>query len=169
MIDPRIPRLAAERNRLREGLLQDFPELAEDEVALNDTLDGITDAGDYIAFWCRQAREDEARAKALQSLIDDMQVRKQRLLNRAEKRREVAMSLMDAIGETKITRADMTITVNAGRQKVVITDENEIPDRYCRIKREPDKTAIRDALEAGNPVLGAELSNRTSQLTIRSK
>ena len=169
MTDPRIPRLAAEWNRQKADLIAYDPDILSDELALTDTLDGLADAGDFIAFWCRKAREDEAMATGLSTLLADMQTRKQRLLTRAERQRDLAMALMDSIGERKIVRPDMTITVNAGRQKVVITDENEIPDRYCRVTRTPDKTAIRDALENGNPVLGAALSNRTSQLTIRSK
>ena len=169
MTDPRIPALAAEWNRQREALIAFDPNLLTDEVALHDTLEGIADAGDFIAFWCRKAREDEAMATGLSTMLADMQMRKQRLLARAEKQRDIAMCLMDAIGETKIVRPDLTISVNAGRQKVLVTDENALPNAYVRIKREPNKLAILEALEQGELVPGATLSNRTSTLTIRTK
>ena len=169
MTDPRIPRLAAEWNRQKADLLAYDSDLIDDELALTDTLDGLADAGDFIAFWARKAREDEAMADALSDMIGDMDTRRGRLRARAIKQRDLALCLMDSIGEKKIVRPDLTISVNAGRQKVVITDENQIPDRYVRIKREPNKTAILEALENGSPVLGAALGNRTSTLTIRTK
>jgi hypothetical protein len=169
MTDPRIPQLVAEWNRQREALLAFDPDIIEDQAALLDTLDGNTDALDFVAFWCRAALADEAMAIGLRTIIADNQMRLQRLLARAEKKRGVAMSLMDAIGEKKITRPDITITVNAGRHKVFVSDETELPDAYVRIKREPNKVAILEALENGEEVPGANLSNRTSTLTIRTK
>lgn len=169
MTDPRIPRLAAEWNRQRDALLAYDPELLSDELTLTDTLDGCTDAGDFITYWCRQAREDEAMATGLSTMLADMQMRKQRLLARAEKRRDVALALMDAIGEKKIVRPDITISVSPGRQKVIVSDETALPDAFVRIKREPNKTAILEELEQGKPVAGATLSNRTSILAIRTK
>jgi hypothetical protein len=42
---------------------------------------------------------------------------------------------------------------------VQITDEDAIPDAYCRIKREPSKTLIKEALLDGEEVPGAVLDN----------
>ena len=169
MSDPRIPVLAAEYRRQRDGLLAAYPELAEDEAALVDTLDGITDAVDFIARFARFAREDEAMAKALSTMQSDMAERKSRLEARADKRRSVALALMNAIGEKKIIRPDLTITVQAGRPAVRITDEAELPDAYFRVTKSPDKTAIKESIERGEPVPGAVLSNGSEQLMIRAK
>jgi hypothetical protein len=169
MTDPRIPRLIADYWRHHDGLLIDFPELADDAQTLKDTLEGLTNAGDFIAYWCRKAREDEAFAKAISSMKLDMALRQERYEARAQRERDLAMTLLEGIGEKKITLPDMTITVNAGRQKVVVTDENALPNAYVRIKREPNKLAILEALESGAGIPGAELSNRTSTLTIRTK
>lgn len=169
MSDPRIPRLAAEWHRQREALLAYDPELLSDELALTDTLDGCTDAGDFVAFWARKAREDEATVEALRSIIDDMWTRSQRLSSRAAKQRTLAMALMDAIGEKKIVRPDITVAISPGRPKVIISDETALPEAYVRTKREPNKVAILEALEQGKSVPGATLSNRTPTLTIRTK
>ena len=169
MTDPRVPRLAAEWNRQKADLIAYDSDLIDDELALTDTLDGLADAGDFIAFWARKAREDEAMAEALRSIIDDMWTRKQRLSSRADKQRSLALCLMDAIGEKKIVRPDMTITVNAGRQKVIVTDENRVSDAFKKVVKTIDKTAIREALDTGETVPGAMLSNFTQTLTIRTK
>ena len=161
--------LAAEWHRQREALLTAYPELLVDEDVFLDTLDGITEAADFIAHWARQAREDEAMAKALRAMQADMTERYNRLEARADKRRSVALALMNAIGKKKIIRPDLTITVQAGRPAVRITDDAALPDEFCRTVRSPNKTAIRDALELGEPVPGAVLSNQEPTLTIRTK
>lgn len=169
MSDPRIPRLAAEWNRQKADLIAYDPDLLGDELALTDTLDGITDAGDFIAYWCRKAREDGAMADALSDMIGEMQMRKNRLLARAERQRDLALQLMDAIGERRIVRPDLTISVQPGRANVIISDEATIPDSFCKTVRIPDKTAIKEALENGETVAGASLSNGGQTLVLRSK
>jgi hypothetical protein len=169
MTQPRIPPLGADGEWQKAALIAFDPEIVEDQAALLDTLDGEAGALDFIAFWCRAALADEAMAIGLRTIIADNQMRLQRLLARAEKKRGVAMSLMDAIGERRIVRPDLTITVNAGRQKVIVSDEQALPDAFVRVKREPNKIAILEALELGETVPGAALSNRQSQLTIRTK
>ena len=168
-MDPRIPRLVAEWNRQKADLIAYDSDLLDDEQALTDTLDGLTDACDFVVFWARKAREDEATVSALTSMLADMQMRKQRYQARAERQRDLARCLMDAIDEKKIVRPDITVSVNAGRQKVIVSDETQLPDHLVRIKREPNKIAILEELEQGRPVSGATLGNQTPTLTIRSK
>ena len=168
-MDQRVGILAEEYRRHRDSLLAEYPELAEDELALADTLDGITNAGDFIALFCRMAREDEALAGGLGNMLRDMGSRKSRLMARAEKRRAIVMALMNAIGERKIVRPDMTISVRASRPSVLVTDEPALPDSLCKVERRPDKTAIKEALERGEAVAGAVLSNGTETLTIQTK
>jgi hypothetical protein len=44
-----------------------------------------------------------------------------------------------------------------------------LPEEYWRIKKEPDKIRIKDALVAAAVVPGAELSNSPDTLAIRIK
>jgi len=65
--------------------------------------------------------------------------------------------------ETKRIRA--TLSVRAA-SKTVITDENLIPPQYIRTKFEPDTTAIKAAIKAGEEVPGAILVDSVS-LTVK--
>lgn len=160
--------LVAEYQRVRESLLATFPELAEDDETLADTIDGETGLLDAIADLIRYAREDEAVEEALDKIIAEMRERKARIGQRAVKRREGALALMQAAGIAKLERPDFTATVAAGRPKVVITDEAVLPQAMFRIKREPDKALIMASLKAG-PVEGAALSNAEPVLTVRTR
>jgi hypothetical protein len=152
----------------REKLLQAFPELAEDELALQDTLAGITNAEDVIAGLIRDAREDTAMAEAVEKMIDEMCMRQNRLSARAARRKQAALNLMEACDLRKIEQPDFTASIRATQQKVEITDEAALPDSMFRIKREPDKTAIKEALGKG-PLPGAHMSNGGATLTVRTR
>lgn len=161
--------LIEEYRRARESLLTEFPELADDDRALADTLDGETDAGDVIAKLIRDAREDEALAGGLGEMLADMVTRKARFLARAGKRRSFALTLMNAIGWQKIERPDFTAAVRNTPPSVKITDDILIPDNLCKFTRTPDKPAIKQALQRGETVSGATLNNGSQSLTILTK
>lgn len=161
--------LVAEYQRVREMLVTSFPELCEDEHALADTIDGETGLLDVIAGLIRDAREDEATETALDTILGEMKERKARFGTRASKRREAALSLMQAADIRKLERPDFTATIAAGRPKVTIADEGLIPTSFTRTRIEPDKTAIKAALDACLTVPGALLSNPEPVLTVRTR
>src|SRR3990167_2640478 len=108
LMDPRTNAFILMYRQQREALLAEFPELAEDQDTLDDTLEGISMAPDLIAEFIRNAREDEANAEALASMMRDMADRKQRFIARADKRRQAAMNVMTAIKMRKLEMPDFT-------------------------------------------------------------
>jgi hypothetical protein len=166
------PRLAAgieEFRRCKAGLLAVYPELADDEQVLADTVDGETNLMDGVADLIRSARWDEMQAKALGQMIADLVERHRRTEARAKSKRTAALQVMDAIRERRLERPDFTATVMAPRSAVIVTDPDALPDGLCRVKREPDKTRIREALERGEAVEGACMANGSSSLVVRVK
>ncbi len=151
----------------RELLLQEFPELLEDQQALDDTLEGISYLPDIIANIIRDAREDETTVTVLAMMIREMSDRKARFAVRAERRRSMAQHLMEAIDLRKLEQPDFTASIRAVPPKVEIEDDM-IPDVLCKFVRVPDKTAIKAALAEG-PVAGARMSNGGETLSIRTK
>ena len=152
---------------LKAKLLDAMPELAEDPECLVDTLEGITDTQDQIAALVRTAEEDEALADGLKSYIERMRNRYAWLVDRAQKKKQVALNHMIDLGIPKITTPDMTIGKRFVSPKVIVTDANIIPDEWCRIIREPDKTLIKKALKAGGAVPGCTLGNGYETLTVK--
>ena len=157
---------AQEYLRQREALLQAFPELADDEITLRDTLEGITHAPDIIARFIREAREDEAYMAALATMIREMSDRKSRFEIRAQRRRLAAQNLMNAIELRKLEQADFTASIRAVPPRVEIDDETMLPDSLCKMVRQPDKAAIKEALAKGH-VAGARMTNGGETLSIR--
>ncbi|MCJ2090368.1 siphovirus Gp157 family protein [Methylobacterium sp. E-005] len=137
---------------------EDFAELMASETNIQDRLIRIL----------RAARHTEALSKALSGILAEMRERKARLDNKAERLRGVVLGAMADLGLTKLDGPDLSATVNAGKPKVVITDEAKLPDDACIFKREPSKTAIAAALADG-PIAGAEWSNAAPVLTVRTR
>ncbi|HGP7413897.1 TPA: siphovirus Gp157 family protein [Neisseria gonorrhoeae] len=70
---------------------------------------------------------------------------------------------MQAAGITEIKADDGTFKASFRKSEaVVILDEAQIPAEFMReaVKTEPDKTAIRKAIESGRQVAGAKIEGR---------
>lgn len=156
--------------RLRETLLVQYPSLADDEQALVDTLDGISDLDLAIAAVMRSREDDLAFIVALERRVEDMSERAKRFEARAEAKRQAVFSAMQTANRRKIEFADFTLSISAGRASVRVTDETKLASRFMKQPpAAPDKTAIGAALKAGEDVPGAEFSNGTETLTVRRK
>jgi hypothetical protein len=127
-----------------------------------------TDVQKHLARLLRVARREEAESKALDQLQNDMRARQDRKDKRAQDLRAIVKQAMLDLGLKRLPAPDMTVTISAGRQKVVITEEAALPDRFFVTSRSVDKKAVAAALDEG-PVPGASLSNGEPSLTIRSR
>lgn len=148
--------------RIRDsGLAEDDEDFAE--IVANETED--TQA--RLVRMLRAARWAERQAKASKEIEAEIKERRTRYEAKAEQIRSIVQWAMGEIGIGRLEAPDMTASLSAGRPAVVITDELALPDDYCRIKREPNKTAIKDALLGGATIPGATLGNGNATLTVR--
>lgn len=127
------------------------------------------DALERLRRMLRAARVAEADAKATGDVINELRERKTRLESKSEQLRGTVLWALEELGMTKLEAPDMTVSVRPGRPGVEVTDLSKIPDRFVRVKIEPDKAAIRDALEQGEQIEGVTLKNARPSLTIRSR
>ena len=115
--------------------------------------------------------EDAAHVVGLTEIIASFHARAARKTARIERRKGAILAAMEIVGLQRLELAAATLSVGKGRRKVIITDEELIPDEFMRewVSRSPDKEAIKDALMAKRPVPGAELSNTMPSLTVRTR
>ena len=164
--------LVATYKRIREQLVSNYPDLAEDHETIADTMDGLHGAEDIIASLIKHSREDEAAADALKALEAEYAARRIRLSARADGQKKAALEIMQELGLPKVTRPEFTASVVAGRPKVIINDPDALPHTLCReipVRWEPDKGKIASALGDHIDVPGATLSNAEPYLTVRIK
>lgn len=153
---------------LRESLKREYG-LADDDDALVDTLDGISDLKEMLVWAARRVKELEAQSDGLKDYIGALRTRQDRIDGACQRLREqIAIAMLEA-GETSLKDAAVTLSARIGPRKVIISDEAQLPAEFVRqrIVESPDKDAIKAELEAGRAVAGAQLSNGQPVLTMR--
>lgn len=163
------PNIAAE-DVIREitYLLEAFPQLKDDEELLRDTLEGNTRLYEVIDMMLGAMRENETLAEAVSVRIGKLRERQTRLTHRAQFYRALMQRLMDRVGLKSVTLPEAKISVVNTPDRVIVTDESAIPDAFCKIIREPNKTAIKNALKSGTYIPGATLSNGGQTISVRT-
>lgn len=162
------PVIAAE-NVIKEisTLLNDFPQLKEDEELLTDTLEGNTRFNEIMERFLSAMRENETLAEAISQRIGKLRERQTRLTHRAQFYRSLMHRLMEWSGLKSVALPEAKISVINSPEKVIVTDESAIPDDFMRISKEPNKAAIKSALKSGSIIPGATLSNGGTTISVR--
>jgi hypothetical protein len=150
-----------------ENLLMSYPDLLEDEVIRADMVQGSTTAFELLESLVRAERDAAAMENAVAEEMDRLARRRQRFEARRQALRRGIRQVMETANLKRAELASATVSIAAGRPKVVITDESQLADYFMRVKKEPDKEKIRLAIvEDGIVVPGATLSNSEQVLRI---
>lgn len=131
-----------------------------DEQIFNDTVEGMG-AIEKVEGYCQIISEMNGDSAKLKTEIDRLTAKKKHLDNRVTWLKTQLLNFYNANGGEKIKAG--TFTVSAKKSEYVdIPDASLIPKKYLKVKTEPDKTAIKDALKHGLKVKGAAISTRES-------
>lgn len=165
MTDP-LFKARKEHQALVQRLRDAFPDASDED--LSDTIEGESTVEAAIIATLRAANENDATLKGLEWHMERLTERAAILKMRSEKLRQAALQAAQEAGiKMPLKAPDFTATVALGKPKVMIS--GEVPDTFCRVKKEPNKTAIADALAAGLKVSWASWSNATPYWTIRTR
>src|SRR5262245_13172755 len=94
-----------------------------DEQALADTVEGLTDLHEILMAIIRAALTDHALATGLEGRIGEMQARRDRLQDRAAKRRQIAKDVMVELDLKKLAAPDFTASIRPGTPALMVIDE----------------------------------------------
>ncbi|WP_247997692.1 siphovirus Gp157 family protein [Brucella tritici] len=149
-------------------LVAAYPELAEDEELRADTIEGETDAYRVLGKIVAIERDANSMVLAIGERAKELAARKDRYTRRKDAMRALLLRLLKAADLNKVSLPEATVSVGKGRAGVEIVDETLLPDNVVKLKREPDKTAIKVALDAGEDVPGAVLREGQPSVTVRA-
>ena len=153
--------------KIQIGLMMDrYPELAEDEDLRADMLEGSTDLHAIMERLLQEEREADGLVESTKSRMDKIAARRASFRNRQQSLRDMMMSIMQLADLRKLKFPEATISITRRGPAVQIIDESLIPNTLCKIKREPSKTAIKEALTSGFKVPGAVLDNGSETIRI---
>lgn len=150
-----------------QSLLASNPELADDETLKLDMIEGATDAHTVLRYLLEQIVDAKAMAKGISEYEKTFADRRHRLERKAESLRGLIFQIMQSAELKRLPLPIATLTVGQGQQKVIVSDESAIPDRFMKVEKTPRKTEIKAAISSGESVPGATLSNAEPVLTIR--
>jgi Siphovirus Gp157 len=163
--------IAHRHNDLRLSLLDRYPELANDEDALSDTLEGVSDLKDVAARLCESIADAEAMAESIGARMKLMKDRKARYEAKADERRRILADILATAEESLVRLPNCTVTLTTTARGVVVTDPAQIPPEFLRSpppgEPKPDLKAIGAALKDGKAVPGCELGGGIPSVQIR--
>lgn len=129
-----------------------------DPVAFKDTLEGLEGEIEYKADgYAKVIRQLEASADAVDKEMKRLQGMKKLFEGNIKTMKESLQSAMEVTGKKKFKTNLFSFNIQKNPPSVVIDKEDDIPPEYLKIKTEPDKTAIKEALNAGEVIEFAHL------------
>jgi Siphovirus Gp157 len=140
-----------------------------DEQLLADMLEAETGLHEFLVHVYDVMDDTEELIEGIDIKMDERKARRERLERRYQAMRELARKLMDQAGLRKVVLPTATLSIVAGRPKVIVTDEAALPPGCVRILTEPNREAIKKRIAAGETVPGAEMSNAEPYLKVSSK
>lgn len=147
--------------------------LAGDDVdpqALLDTLEGETELHEACLVVAESVQEHEDLAAALAIRIQDLTARKSRLEASADTLRNIILMAMERAGLDTIKGPLATLSKRTVAPSLVVEQDETIPARFFKAADPKlDSKALKAALDAGEVIPGARLSNGGIGLTIRTK
>jgi Siphovirus Gp157 len=152
--------------RVAAGLIDAYRAIL-DEASTHDLIEGETSVLEMIDQLLSDVAGDAALIAGVDTVMADLAERKKRFKDRQAKTRELLLYVMQSLELRSLERPAATLAIRVSPQRVIITDEAAIPWHLIRIRQEPDKAMIADAIKAGEQVPGAELSNQPETISIR--
>lgn len=137
-------------------LIQVDEETGEIEPA---TLESVQIASEEkIIATAMYIRRLDALNEATKETIQDLQERVRADSKRIEALKWLMTKAMDSLQYTEVKSPEVTLRFRKS-SSVEITDSEALPEQFLRTKTvvEPDKTAIKNALKAGEKIQGAQL------------
>jgi hypothetical protein len=133
-----------------------------DEQTLADTVERLTDLHEILTAVIRTALADQALASGLGIRIAEMQARRDRLQDRAVKRRQIAKDVMVELDLKKLSAPDFTASLRPGTPALMVIDEAAVPNIYWE-PREPrlNRQGLANDLKHGaeSPALPSPIPN----------
>lgn len=133
--------------------------LAEGETSLLELLDRMLEADLY----------DDGLIAALKLNKDTLAVRLHRLQERRQSRRSILEQALILLERKSLERPTATITLSERAPSLVVEEEAQVPARFFDLKPVLNRRLAKEALDAGESVPGARLSNGSITLTVRRR
>ena len=163
---PSIFELTKEQAELKAKVEQGV--FSEEDTA--DTFEGMQhELNDKISDYCHVLNSMNADLTTIKNEIDRLKTLQGEKQNQTKRIKQTLIAGLSGIEKTSFDTGLFKGHIRKGSQSVNVLNAGEIPAEYIETKvtESPDKTAIRNALKAGEKVPGAELITGDSSIVIK--
>lgn len=122
-----------------------LPELKDRIISLRDNMI------DSFNYNCGRINEINMKIPWIDEEIQRLQSLKKQYQTEIDRRKSRMKFCMETTGTEKV-ETDLNKLSFRNSESVVIIDWVELPDEYYRIKKEPDKTKIKEAIKSGQQI-----------------
>lgn len=148
---------------IRQAL--DHIELDEEtgEILSADELHAVeAEAAEKIEATALYLRELDAEAKAAKDEADRMKARAEALEKKSETLKHLMLEVLPAVGG-KVKTPSVTVFIRTSKA-IEVADGVTLPDAFVTVRTTttPNKTALKEAIEAGADIEGVRLVERES-------
>jgi uncharacterized protein YdcH (DUF465 family) len=156
------------RSRI-EALKVSYPDLVEDAELLASTVEGETDFHRVLDRVLDAFLDTVSMKASIADRMASLKERGERFDRKAEALKGLAHGMMEAAEQRKIILPQATLSIMAGRKRVVVDDVDALPQGMFRTERVALKDEIASSLHAEGAVPGAHLEIGPPTLSIRTK
>ena len=140
---------------------------AGDEDLLVGCIEGETGLMEQIDRLLLRGSELAAMVGALDAQTKDIHARKARFKAGDDAIRAILFQVMTTVDLARLERPLATISVRAGSKRVAVLDEALLGDEFFKVERSVSLTAIKQAIDAGQEVLGAAIVQGEPSLMVK--
>ncbi len=144
-------------------------ELLDDPDLMMVLAEGETSLLEFIDLMLEADLHDEALLDGLKLQRDTLSVRLHRFNERRSSRRAVLEQSLLLLEKKSLERPIGTLTLSNRPPVVVVEEEAQIPARFFDLRPTLNKRSLKEALDAGEDIAGARLSNGSVSLTLRRR
>lgn len=154
--------LTSEQLYINQLLEENGGELTEELVSLMEVNE--TNFNDKIEGYCKAIKIMESNLTGVESEIERLQKMKKTYKNSIDRMKETMKNSFVVLGKEKVTLGNFKVSLRNSKA-ISIIDEDKLPESVFVMKKEVSKTAIKDLLEQGEIVEGAEyVENKSIQI-----
>jgi chromosome segregation ATPase len=165
--------ITAEWQRLQDLIMEHGGDCEHPDVqAALASLEGDLEVQlqEKVEGYCKVIREMEADADKFKREMERLGDRKRAIENATKQMKQRLRERLEAIGQTKVKAGTFAVSVRpaGGKPGVdVMLPPALLPERFQRVKVEPDIEVIREAINLGEPIDFAVIRERGMTLSIR--
>lgn len=133
------------------------------EILSSDALHAVeAQAAEKIEATALYVRELQAEAKAIKVEADRMKARAEALEKKSETLKHLMLEVLPAVGG-KVKTPSVTVFIRKSKA-IEVADGVTLPDAFVTVRTTttPNKTALKEAIEAGADIEGVRLVERES-------